>query len=322
MTGGNGFIGSHLVEHLVKRGVSVRCLVRKTGNLSWLEGLELEYVVGDATDYDSLEPAVSGVDTVFHLAGRTKSSTKDGYYQANVIGTVNILKAVVKTNPNLNRFLYVSSQGAAGPSLDSSPVTESDSPNPVTSYGASKLAGEEAVRKFSSQIPVTIVRPPVVYGPRDTAIYEFFRMVCKGIKPILGWRDRYGSFIYVEDLIQGLLLAAEMREAVGQVYFLVSESQVSWKELNNEIARALGKRALILHVPISLTVFAALVREIVSKMMKKPSIVDRQKIRELRERFWICDGTKAREELGFRPKYSFKQGMEKSAAWYRKVGWI
>lgn len=322
VTGGTGFIGSHLVEGLVKKGISVRCLVRESSNLRWLEGMDVDYVFGDVTHYDSLVPAVSEVDTVFHLAGKTKSLTEEGFYQANAKGTVNLLKAVVQTNPFIRRFLYVSSQAAAGPNPDFRPVTESDSPRPIAPYGASKLAGEEAVLAFRSQIPVTIVRPPVVYGPRDTGIYEFFRIIRRGIKPILGWRDRYYSFIYVEDLIQGLLLAAEKEKAVEQIYFLVSESGVTYRTLTRDIARAMGKKAISVHVPISLLTIVAMINEVVSQLTGKPSAVNRHKVRELRRRFWLCDGSKAMEELGFYPEILLQEGMERSAAWYREVGWL
>lgn len=322
VTGGTGFIGSHLISYLVEKGVSVRCLARKTSDCRRLEGMDVEYVFGDITDYDSLIPAVTGMDAVFHVAGRTKSSTEEEFYQANVIGTVNLLKGVVQANPNLKRFLYVSSQAAVGPSRVGSPVTESDPPHPVTPYGASKLAGEEAVMAFSSQIPVTIVRPSVVYGPRDTNIFEFFRMVSKGIKPVLGWRDRYASFIYIEDLIQGLYLAARSEKAIGQIYFLVCESRISWRELDREIAKALKKKAITIHIPISIAILIALFRETFAKIKGETSMVNREKIRELRERFWICDGSKAEEELGFHPRISLREGIERSASWYEEEGWL
>lgn len=322
VTGGTGFIGSQLIRYLLERGVSVRCLVRKTSDRRRLEGMDVEVVVGDITDYDSLIPAVTGMDAVFHVAARTTSSTEEEFYQANVIGTVNLLKGVIQANPDLKRFLYVSSQAAAGPSRAGSPVTESDLPHPVTPYGASKLAAEEAVMAFSSQIPVTIVRPSVVYGPRDKNIFEFFRLVSKGIKPVLGWRDRYGSFIYVEDLIQGLYSAARSERAIGQIYFMVCESRISWRELDREIANALEKRAITIHIPISIAMLIALFRETFAKIKGETSMVNREKIRELRERFWICDGSRAEEELGFHPRISLREGIERSAGWYEAEGWL
>ncbi|MCJ7812888.1 NAD-dependent epimerase/dehydratase family protein, partial [bacterium] len=220
VTGGNGFIGSHLVRRLVDKGVRVRCLVREISDLRMLEGIEVEYVYGELSDYHSLELAISKVDTVFHLAAKIKSSDNEGYYQTNVMGTVNILKTIVYNNPNIQRFVYVSSQTASGPSHDGQPMIESNSANPITSYGASKLAAEEAVLAFYPQIPVTIVRPSIVYGQNAKNIFPFFKLVEKRIKPVLGWRKHYMNYIFIDDLIQGLLLVAEKEKAIGQIYFL------------------------------------------------------------------------------------------------------
>jgi len=271
-------------------------------------------------DYNSLIPAVSKIDTVFHLAGVTKSTAEENFYQVNATGTLNLLKAVVKVNPELKRFVYISSQAVTGPS--STPVTESEIPRPITPYGASKLAGEETVLAFRSQIPVTILRPAIVYGPREKDVYTFFRIIQWGIKPVLGWKEHYGSFIYVDDLVDGIILAAENEKAIGQTYFLVSESIVSWSSLNNEIARALGKKAITIHVPVLLADFIAVVTELISKLIGKPSILTRHKIKELKEEAWICDGSKARKELGFHPKVRFSEGIDRCADWYRKQGWL
>ena len=321
VTGGTGFIGSHLVERLLGKDISVRCLVRKANNLGWLQkNRDIEYVFGNVVDYNSLIPAVSKIDTVFHLAGVTKSTAEENFYQVNATGTLNLLKAVVKVNPDLKRFVYISSQAVTGPS--STPVTESEIPRPITPYGASKLAGEETVLAFRSQIPVTILRPAIVYGPREKDVYTFFRIIQWGIKPVLGWKEHYGSFIYVDDLVDGIILAAENEKAIGQTYFLVSESIVSWSSLNNEIARALGKKAITIHVPVLLADFIAVVTELISKLIGKPSILTRHKIKELKEEAWICDGSKARKELGFHPKVRFSEGIDRCADWYRKQGWL
>lgn len=322
VTGGTGFIGSHLVEALMEKGASVRCLVRNPNKLRWLENIDVEIVEGDLTDYNSLVPVVSDIHTIFHLAGKTSSLTEEDFYLTNAQGTMNLLKANVQGNPKLRRFVYISSLAAAGPSLNGRPVSESDHPNPLSPYGASKLAGEEAVMAFHPQMPVTIIRPPVVFGPRDITILKFFQTVKKGIKPVLGWRTRYGSFIYVDDLIRGILLAAEKKNAEGQTYYLVSDTLIAYQELNNAIARALGKKGLTVHVPISWVDLVVTIREIIYGMRKKATLMTRHKVNEVRERFWVCDGSKAKKELGFSPAFSLEEGLEKTADWYSEMNWL
>jgi len=322
VTGGTGFIGSHLVEALVEKGVSVRCLVRTPDKLRWLENVNVEIVQGDLTDFHSLIPVVSDVQTIFHLAGKTSSLTEEDLYLTNAQGTMNLMKAIVQGNPTLRRFVYISSLAAAGPSLNGRPVSETDHPNPLSPYGASKLAGEEAVMAFHPQMPVTIIRPPVVFGPRDIAILNFFKTIKKGIKPVLGWRTRYGSFIYVEDLIRGILLAAEKKNAEGQTYYLVSDNLIAYQELNNAIAQALGKKGLTIHVPISWFSIVVAIREMIYGMKKKATLMNQHKVHEVRERFWVCDGSKARKELGFTPECSLEEGLEKTAGWYSEMNWL
>jgi len=322
VTGGTGFVGSHLVDNLLAKGVSVRCLVKKDRGSGWLDESKSQIIYGDLENYEILISAVSDVDTVFHLAALTKSATDEGFYKVNVMGTVNLLKAVLQHNPKINRFVFMSSQAASGPSQNNEPVKETDSCHPVNPYGSSKLAAEEVVLAFGSQIPVTIIRPPVVYGPRDVDVFEYYRSIRSGIRPILGSRDRMGSFIYVEDLVGGLILAAEKKEAVGQKYFLVNESIISWRVLDEEIARAMGRRTITLHLSLPIITMVVFVMEIVSKIKGIPSVFNRHKIKELKDRFWICDGSKAIQELGFIPQTSLKDGVRKTLEWYTQEGWL
>ncbi len=322
ITGSNGFIGSHLVQRLIEDDVTVRCLVRKTSDLRWLEELDVEIIYGDLRDYDSLEEAVSKVDTVFHCAGQTGYADNESYYQTNVMGTVNLLKAIAYHNPYIKRFIYLSSQAASGPSYDGHPITEVDSRDPLTSYGASKLAAEEAALAFEPQIPITIVRPPLVYGPRDRNLYPLFKIISKGIKPVVGWRKRYVSLIYIDDLIEGLLLAVKSKKAAGQTYFITFESQFAYQDLNKVIASVMGQRAITVHVPVFLFTGIVLFTDLISKITGKSMVLNKQRMQIIKQRYWICDGSKAVEELGFQSVFTLEEGIRKSIAWYRDNGWL
>lgn len=322
VTGGTGFIGSHLVEALIARGIQIRCLVRKTSDLQWLKHMPVELVYGDLEEPDSLLPAVRNVDVVFHLGGRTKVKVNEGYHDANVRGTENLIQALLTVDPCLKRFVYVSSQAVAGPSPDGIPVRESDKPRPLTPYGRSKLAGEAVVLKYTKQLPVTVIRPPTVYGPRDTDVYEIFKIVRNGFRAVLGWEKRYLSLIFVQDLVVGLIQASENSHAVGQIFYMVSDPCVSYHELSDEIARSLNKRAVRIHVPISLFAVWVTFSEIIAHFTGKPLVLNRYKVREARNRFWVCDASKARRMLDFKPEFPLDRGIRETVNWYREQRWL
>ena len=183
VTGGTGFIGSHLTEALIRKGVQVRCLLRKTSDLKWLKGLPIEFVHGDCNDKTSLEKAVRGVDWVFHLAGVTKAIKEETYFEVNGLGTENLIHACLENNPRLQKFIYISSQAAAGPSRNGCNKKELDPCEPVSFYGRSKRVGEELVLTHAHELPVLILRPSAVYGPRDKDIFAFFKCLSRRIKP-------------------------------------------------------------------------------------------------------------------------------------------
>ena len=322
VTGSNGFIGSHLVESLLRQGVTVRCMVRKTSRLHWLESLPVEYVYADLTNPASLTRAVEDADFVYHLGGKTKARTRDEFFKANETGTRFLVKAVLNTNQSLKRFVYVSSQAAGGPSRSLTPRSESESPRPVTWYGQSKLGGEQAVLEAADQIPVTVIRSPSVYGPRDTDVFEVFRAVRWHIKPVLGFQERFASFIYVKDLVRGLELAARHEKAAGEIFYLVSDPVVSWQEMNDRIAEVMNRKAVTVHIPVWIFGLMALSRDIYSRTSGKASILNLQKMREFRERFWLCDGSKSRHMLGFRPEYELNRGIRETLDWYYNQGWL
>lgn len=322
VTGANGFIGSHLVDFLLKQGLHVRCLVRTTSNLRWLKDDSVEYVYGDLTDIASLRQAVEKIDIIFHLAGKTKAKNKTVFFSANAQGTENLLQAVCDVNPGISRFVYVSSIAAAGPSQKDRPHREEDIPNPVTIYGKSKLEGERRVWKFKNKIPVTIVRPPVVFGPRDEDVLRFFKIISKGILPQLGGKDRYAGFVYVEDLVKGLFLASTHPAAIGQLYYLATAGVFSWDAFGQGIAKVLKRRVYKLPVPLLFFVLSTLFEELRVRIFHQESILNLQKLPEYRNRFWTCSIEKAKQELGFQPDWTMESAIEKTIRWYQEFEYL
>ena len=181
VTGGTGFIGSHLVERLVDQGYHVTCLIRKTSNLRWLNQLldsqssQVHIVTGDLHDTDILARHVRDVDLVFHLAGLTKAPDAATYDRVNAEGTKHLIEACLSAQTNLGRFVYCSSLAAVGPSSNTTPNTEDVTPQPLTDYGSSKLKGEIVVREYADRLPITIIRPPAVMDRGMRISFSFFR---------------------------------------------------------------------------------------------------------------------------------------------------
>jgi len=324
VTGATGFIGSHLVDALLERGVEVRCLVRRSSNRRWLEGKPVELVEASLEDPDSLAPAVREVEIVYHVAGLIAARSYEEFLRGNRDATANLLAAVRRYAPGIRRFVFLSSLAAVGPAPSlAEPVTEQTPYHPITAYGRSKQAAEEVVRAAADTLPITIVRPPAVYGPRDAATLPFFRSVRLGIAPLIGFRDKYLSLVHVRDLVRGILLAAESPQAVGQIYFISSEEVYTWAQLTEAARVALGRRYVWrVRVPHAFVMGIASVAEVAGWVMKRPPVFDFEKGRDLIQPYWICSVEKARTELGYRQCVGLVEGMQETVQWYRQHGWL
>jgi nucleoside-diphosphate-sugar epimerase len=322
VTGGTGFVGSHLVERLLQNGYDVTCLVRDLRHLRWLEGLEVRLVHGDCTQPESLDAAVQGVSLVFHCAGLTKSIHSRDYYIVNHLGTKNLLETCARFNPGIDKFILVSSQAAAGPSLDGRPVYDSSASYPVSDYGRSKLLAENEVRAYKDRFPVVILRPTSVYGPRDVDVYELFRWASRGLTLEINGGERYLNLCYIEDLTAALLLSAECGTESGSVYFVAENRSYSWSEFRTLLLSTGGVTACAIKIPYGVAYLIGLASEIGSLFTKKPALTNRQKVREAVQRYWLCDVGKIENDLCFRAEYSLQKGLELTWQWYRKNRWL
>lgn len=322
VTGGTGFIGSHLIEALVRKGVHVRCLLRKTSDLKWLKGLPLEFVHGDCKDKASLEKAVRGVDWVFHLAGVTKAIKEETYFEVNGFGTENLVHACLENNPHLQKFIYISSQAAAGPSRNGCNKKEVDPCEPVSFYGRSKRMGEELVLTHAHRLPVLILRPSAVYGPRDKDIFVFFKCLSRRIKPCPIGPDHHLSLCYVQDIVQGILLAVETQTKSGEIFFLSDGHDYRMKEVGDIVAQAVGITAIRIRVPKRMLLGIACFSEYLSKVIGRPLLLNKDKAEEMIQKNWVCDITKAKTLLGFEPRVPLSEGAKLTFKWYKKEKWL
>jgi nucleoside-diphosphate-sugar epimerase len=322
VTGATGFIGSHLVEALIQRGVQVRCLVRNRRHLGWVKDLPVEFLVGNCQEKDSLKQGVKDVDHVFHLAGVTTALKAETYLDVNALGTENLVQACIENNPRLKKFIYLSSQAAAGPCHSGGKKKESDPCKPVSPYGRSKLLGEELALSHSHELPLLILRPCAVYGPRDKGFYALFECLSKGIKPCLSGHDQHISMCHVQDLVRAILLAAETQTESGEILFLSDGQDYRMDEIGDIFAQAMGIRALKLSLPKQVLFGLAFLAECVSRVSGNPSIMSRGKVEEMIQENWLCDITKARALLGFEPRISLARGAKLAVDWYKKENWL
>ncbi len=322
VTGGNGFVGSHLVEALVGRNYQVRCLVRSKSDLRWIEGLPIEYVKGDVTYCEGLEKALRGAETVYHLAGVTKARTRKDYEAVNWVGTRNLMATCSKTNPSVKRVILMSSLAACGPAHSDQPMREEDPLRPVSDYGRSKLLGERSALEFADRLPIVIIRPAAVYGPRDRDIYAFFRLMRYRLNARLGKGERYVSLCHVHDLVKGAMLAAEKEMPSGEAFFISDGEVHSWSRVTRLIAPIMGVRPLETRIPEWAAYAAASLSELWCAILHTPTLFNRQKVLEMTQRAWTCDITKARKVLGFRPSVNLRKGLEETYRWYKEYGWL
>ena len=232
VTGSTGFIGRHLVEGLLARGAEVRAIVRPETARDAV-GPGVESFEADLLDDRSLRNsrAWEGATHVFHLAGRTRGRTLAQFRAGNVFPTANLLSAIAARSGTRPRVVLASSQAAAGPApCADKPVTEADRPVPVEAYGRSKLQAEQAVARYRDQFPVTIVRPSAVYGPRDRDFLAAFKQASRRIAFHAVPRANRFSLVYVTDLVDALVRAAERPVAAGRTYFVAAPEPVSWGE--------------------------------------------------------------------------------------------
>jgi nucleoside-diphosphate-sugar epimerase len=321
VTGASGFVGSHVVDELLRRGARVRCLLRPSSTLRWLEGKPVELVFVSLEDAAALQAAVAGAVWIVHAGGLISARHASEFHAVNVGVTERMLRAALSAGPGLRRFLYVSSLAASGPSRDGMPVTEAHPPRPVSAYGESKLRGEELVHQLRDRLPVCCVRPPAVYGPRDEVTLKIFRALRWHVRPEVRARGRF-SMIYVEDLARAIALALEDDGAVGEIFFASEPDVCDFERLGLQLQEAMGTWAVPLRLPGWLLTTGALAGEAWGAITRTPPFLSRAKLQEIGAGDWLCSSAKIRSRLGWTPSVPMEEGLKRSVAWYREAGWV
>lgn len=281
----------------------------------------MEVLETNLLDSRALEPIAQRADYIVHIAGVTKAKYRREFFEGNVAATTSLLEAA-KNNTRLKKFCLVSSLTAVGPSRDGTPLDEQTPCRPITTYGKSKLEAENICRSYSHNIPIVIIRPPAVYGPRDQDILEIFRWAVKGVMPIIGGRQKTLSFVYAPDLARAIIEATLSEKTTGETYFVADKPVYLFTDLVRRLAAIAGKKTLSLPIPPFALYSAAAVAQFFSRFSSKPSVLSIEKARDLLQMHWVCSAKKIEQHIGFTCTTPIDDGLRTTYHWYKEQGWL
>jgi len=317
VTGATGFIGGHLVRRLIKANHSVRCLVRKTSNTNNLKKFGVVLYEGDLLQPKTLEGIMDGVDLVYHLSGVVSSRWTSEFYKGNVIATKNLLE--ICKNNKIKKFIYASSIAVYQPPSNKTLLDENSPCRPITSYGRSKLEAEKIVLYYfyNYNLPIVILRGPVIYGPFETEILTkfFLNLIRKKKVFVIGDGDNFRSLNYIDNFIDGLVLAGEHPESVGRIYNLSDQKAYTLNEILETSSRIIGSKISTIYLPNWIGNISWLIYNIFEKLFKIFSI-ELYSIKVLSLNLG-CNVSKIVSELGYTSRVDLKEGLQRTFDWIR-----
>ncbi|MBI4926002.1 MAG: NAD(P)-dependent oxidoreductase [Bdellovibrio sp.] len=326
VTGASGFVGSTLIERLQKEDLEVHAMLRATSSDKNLKNLKYKRIDASFADLASLKQAVQGMDYIFHLAGTIFAPSREDYLSINTEGTRKLAQAIGEVGYPVKKFIFVSSLAAGGPTNSLTPRTELDTDAPVSAYGESKLQAEKELSQYNNKFPITILRPPMVYGPKDKATLLFFKTVSRHIVPMFRGHttqdgQKYYTAIHVRDLCSGIIKAA-FSDIRGEIFYLTNDYIFTYEELMATIARHLNKKIFKFRVPDVALTIGAHGLSWYSKITGRTYSLNIDKLHELKPDYWICTGEKAKKSFGFSAETNLSDGLLETIKWYKKYSWL
>jgi nucleoside-diphosphate-sugar epimerase len=318
VTGATGFVGSHLVEALQRSGAAVTALARSSVKASALAAQGVRVIPGDLHDMGALDNAARDQDVIYHVAGVVAARGEAEFLWANRDGTRNVTAAAERSGKP--RLVLVSSLAAGGPAPRGTPLTGREPPKPVTAYGRSKLASEQIVR--SSSIPWSIVRPPIVYGPRDREVLKIFRLARLGIAPVFGDGSQELSAVHAADLAKALIAAGTSQSTVGGTYNACHPEVFTSRELGRAVGVAMGRPVRTVRIPAFVGRALLSVTEASARVTHKATILTTDKANEFFQPAWTGDPAPLSRDSGWHAIYDLRTGLADTYQWYRKAGWL
>lgn len=318
VTGGTGFIGRHLVDCLHRRGDTVTALVRSERRAEHLARSGVKLVLGDLHNARALESACSDQEVVYHVAGLIAARNEAEFLQANRDGTQHLLAAALECR--VRRFILVSSLAAAGPTRPGHPLDGSEEPRPVTAYGRSKLAAEEAVK--AARVDWTIVRPPVVYGPWDLELLRLFKVARLGLAPVFGSGDQELSAVFGPDLAEALSAVANSDHTTAQTYYACHPQRFTSGDLIQSIGASLGRPVRTLRLPQGLARPLLGLSGTLAALTGRRTVLNSDKANEFFQPAWTADPSTLTAETGWQASHDLAAGLTATVEWYRNAGWL
>jgi nucleoside-diphosphate-sugar epimerase len=327
ITGASGFIGSFIVEEALRRGFETWAAVRKSSSREWLQDERIHFIELNLSSKEQLVEQLRGkdFDYVVHAAGVTKCLNKQDFHRINTEGTKNLVDALLEVEMPLKRLVYLSSLSIFGAIKEQQPyeeIKETDTPQPNTEYGKSKLAAEQYLNSVSSRVPYIILRPTGVYGPREKDYFIMAKSIKQHSDFAVGFKRQDITFVYVKDVVQAVFLALEKSEN-GRKYFLSDGQVYQSATFSNLIHEELGRPWWIrITAPVWVLRIVTFFGEYIGRMTGKVTALNNDKYNILRQRNWRCDIQPAIDELGYHPTYNLEQGVKETIQWYKDNGWL
>lgn len=329
ITGASGFIGGFIVEKALSIGLNVFAAVRKSSSRKYLVDDKINFIEIDFSDPGRLTEQLiefkthhGDIDFVIHNAGVTKVLSEEDYDKVNYRYTKNFVEAIINSKQSIKKFVFVSSLATSGPGKENTdiPIKLSDPLKPVTEYGRSKLKAEKYFQSLKN-FPFVIMRPPAVFGPRDTDMFSVFKLISNKLEVYIGGKLQYLSFIYVKDLAAALVEAATCA-CKEKTYFISDNKKYTNVIFNESVKRRMGVKTFKVNLPMLLVRLVAFISEFAGRITKKPSPLNVDKINELECSNWLCDASSFYKDTGFKCQYSLEEGIEESINWYKKENWL
>ena len=318
VTGATGFVGSHLVEALQRSRVEVTALARSKEKAAALLAGGVRVITADLHDPDGLAQAAEGQQVIYHVAGVVAARNEAEFLRANRDGTRNILAAAEAGGRP--RFILVSSLAAGGPAPRGLPLDGSEPARPVTAYGRSKLASEQAVR--GSTLSWTIVRPPIVYGPRDREVFKVFRIARFGVAPVFGDGTQELSAVHAADLAGALLAVAATDRTAGRTYNACHPEVFTSAQFGRAVGESMGRSVGTVRIPAPLGRMLLSLTETAASIGGQTTILTTDKANEFFQPAWTGDPRPLTRDTGWSATHDLRSGLADTYQWYRRDGWL